>query len=128
MAEASRRTAPPWDPAVTVALLIAGLVQVTQTVALARTLDVAISETFVSRGIGAYTSGDVARGAGVVITAVSLLCLALAIGFAVPRLRRRVTAFWVPLVCAAIWFVVTGALVFAAMVADPAAVAAMMRR
>lgn len=128
MSDARRRSTPAWDPAVTVALLVAGVLQVTQTVALARTLDVTIAQSFAAQGLGTYTSGAVARGAGVAITVVSLVCLVLAIGFSVPRLRRRVPAFWVPLVCAAIWLLVTGLLVFAAMVADPAAMAAFTRR
>jgi hypothetical protein len=49
---------------------------------------------------------------------VNRACLVLAIGFAVPRLRTRRTAFWIPLVAAVVCIVVTTVVIVAA-AADP---------
>ncbi len=48
-----------------------------------------------------------------------MLCLVLAIGFSVPRIRQKRTSFWIPLVCAAISLLVTVGLILAALVVDP---------
>ena len=120
MPERPARPAPPWDPVVTVGLLFAGLVDVTQSVAQARSLDAVLARFFTQQGIGDYSSTAVAQGAGIAIAVVNTVCLVLAIAFAVPRLRAHRRAFWVPLVCAAINIAVSFALFAAAVLGDPA--------
>ena len=111
---------PAWDPTVTVGLLVLGLINVTQTVAQARDLGVVLNAFFVQEGIGAYTNAQAASVAGLLLAATNLLCLVLAIGFAVPRLRRHRRAFWIPLVSAAISVVATTVVVAGAVMSDPA--------
>lgn len=87
-----------------------------------------MTRLFADQGWGPYTSGGTARGAGLAIALVSVVCLVLAIGFSVPRIRRRRPAFWIPIVCAAVWVVLTTTLIFAAVAADPAFLAALRTR
>jgi type III secretory pathway component EscS len=55
-----------------------------------------------------------------VIVVTSVASLAVAIGFAVPRIRDHRLAFWIPLVAGAASAFVTIVLVAAAILADPA--------
>jgi Family of unknown function (DUF6264) len=98
-------------------------VNVTQTVAIARDLHPLLDSVFAQEGLGAYSNDAAARIAGWIVIAVNVLCLVVAIGFAVPRLHARRTAFWVPLVAAAVCIVVTTVVIVAAAIADPAFVA-----
>ncbi len=102
-----------------------GVVNVTQTVARARDLRVLLDTVFAQQGLGPYTNEAVADAAGAIVIAVNVLSLVLAIGFAVPRLRTRRTAFWVPLAAAGVCLVITTAVVLAAAIADPAFAARM---
>lgn len=120
MADRTRPAAPAWDPVFTVGLLVAGLIDVTQSVAQARALDSVLGRFFTQQGIGAYTNHAVAQGAGVAIAIVNTACLVIAIAFSVPRLRARRRAFWVPIVCAAVNIAVSFALFTAAVLSDPA--------
>jgi hypothetical protein len=115
-----RRTAPPWDLVVTVGLLVFGVINVTQTVSIARDLHPLLDSVFAQEGLGPYTNDAAARVAGWIVIAVNVLCLVLAIGFAVPRLRVHRTAFWIPLIAAAVCIVVTTVVIVAAAAADPA--------
>ena len=105
---------------VTVGLLVLGLVNVTQAVAQARDLLPTLDALYATRGMGRYTDVAAAGAAGTAISLSSVLCLVLAIAFAVPRIRAGRPAFWIPLVCAVITVVVTAGLVIAAMLVDPA--------
>ena len=96
-----------------------GLINVTQTVAIARDLHPLLDAVFAQEGLGAYSNDAAARIAGLIVIGVNLVCLVLAIGFAVPRLRTRRTAFWIPLVAAVVCIVVTTVVIVAAAAADP---------
>lgn len=110
---------------VTVGFLVFGLINVTQTVAVARDLGALLDSVFMRQGWGDYTTNAVSEVVGPVVIAVNVLSLVLAIGFAVPRLRTRRTAFWIPLICAAVAVLLTVILLLVAVFADPAAIAAM---
>jgi uncharacterized membrane-anchored protein len=114
------RRAAPWDPAVTVGLLVLGVINTTQSVAQARELGSTLDALYAAQGIGHYTDVAAANAAGLAMSLSSVLCLVLAIGFAVPRIRSQRTAFWIPIVCAVVSVVVTIALVIVAMLVDPA--------
>ena len=79
-----------------VGLLVFGLINVTQTVAIARDLRPLLDSVFAQEGLGAYSNEPVAQAAGWIVVAVNVLSLVLAIGFTVPRLRTHRVAFWVP--------------------------------
>lgn len=114
-----------WDPMVTVGFLVFGLINVTQTVAVARDLGALLDGVFMQEGWGEYSTNAVSAVVGPVVIAVNVLSLVLAIGFAVPRLRARRTAFWIPLICAAVAVLLTVLLLLVAVFADPAAMAAL---
>lgn len=119
----SGRTAPPWDRSLTVALLVLGVINVTQTVAWARDLPEALQAGYDAQNIGTFASTAAAAVAGPIVIAANVLAMVLAIGFAVPRIRAKRMAFWIPLVCAGIATGVTFALVMATVASDPAFVA-----
>jgi Family of unknown function (DUF6264) len=119
----SRGTAPTWDAPLTVALLVAGVINVTVTVAGMRELPAALQERYSEQGIGTYASTDLANAMGWSVIVVSMLALVLAIGFAVPRLRAHRLAFWIPLTAAAASLILTTVLVAIAVVGDPAGAA-----
>jgi hypothetical protein len=109
-----------WDPLATVGLLLIGVLDVTRTVAVARDLGTLLATVFQQGGFGDYTAYDAARVVGWVIIAVNVVALALAIGLAVPRLRAKRTAFWIPLIAGVSCVVLTTALTVVAAAADPA--------
>ena len=114
------RTAPAWDPPVTIGLLLWGVITTVQTVAQARDLPGSLNTVLSSRGLGPYTQTALGSAIGWVVVAESILSLALAIGFSVPRIRDHRMAFWVPLVAGAVSALLTLVLITAAIVADPA--------
>jgi hypothetical protein len=118
-----RGSAPAWDPPLTVALLVAGVVNVTITVANMRELPEALQIGYAQQGIGTYTSIPLATAMGWSVIVGSVLALVLAIGFAVPRLRAHRMAFWVPLIAAAASLILTTVLVAVAVFGDPAGAA-----
>ena len=120
MPDGEPRLAPAWDPVFTVTLLVLGLINTTQEVAQARALPALIEQVYVMQGIGRYTNVGAAASAGLALQAISVLCLVLAIGFAVPRIRRHRTAFWIPVVCAVVSLIVSLVVVLAVTVTDPA--------
>jgi hypothetical protein len=105
---------------VTVGLLVLGLVNVTQAVAQSRDLAPTLDALYATRGMGSFTDVAAASVAGTAIALSNVLCLVLAIGFSVPRIRSHRTAFWIPLVCAVVSVLVTVGLVIGTMLADPA--------
>jgi hypothetical protein len=113
---------------VTVGFLVFGVINVTRTVAMARDLQGLLDLVFAQQGLGDYTNAAAAQAAGGVVIAVNVLCLVLAIGFAVPRIRTRRTAFWVPVAAAGVAVVLTTAVILAAAAADPAFVARLTAR
>jgi Family of unknown function (DUF6264) len=121
------RRVPAWDPPITVALLVLGVLNVTRTVAQGRTLAASLDSYYVVQGIGRYTRTGLADGIGWGVAGLSVLCLVLAIGFAVPRLQAHRVAFWVPLVGACVSLVGTAILISIAILGDPAFLAAMQR-
>ena len=122
------RRAPSWDPIVTVMLLVFGLYNVTTEVAQARDLKATMFDPlYASAGLGTYSNAQLATVDGLIISAVSVLCLVLAIGFAVPRIRTKRVAFWIPLVCALISIAVSLVLVLAPLLSDPVFVSRLMR-
>jgi Family of unknown function (DUF6264) len=118
-----RRAAPAWDPPLTVALLVEGVINVTLTVASLRELPEQLRLRYQEQGIGTYTSTDLASAMGWLGIISSMLALVLAIGFAVPRLQAHRTAFWVPLVAAAASLFFTTLFVGIAFFGDPAGAA-----
>jgi hypothetical protein len=86
-----------------------------------------LDAVFAQAGYGDYTADGVAQTIGWVVIGVNVLGLALAIGFAIPRLRAHRTAFWLPLVIGFACVVLTTVLVAGAAVADPAFAANMPR-
>jgi NhaP-type Na+/H+ and K+/H+ antiporter len=104
------------------------VINVTQTVAAARDLRSVLDLVFAREGIGTYTNVAFAEATGWFVIAANVLSLVLAIGFAVPRLRARRTAFWIPLASAAVCVVVTTVLILSAAVADPAFLAKVMEQ
>ena len=104
----------------TVGLLVFGLVNVTQTVAQARDLGPVLDSFFLQQGMGAYTNTRAAEVGGLLLGLTSVLCLVIAIFFAVRRLRARRRAFWIPIVCAAVGVLVTTIVIGGAVMADPA--------
>jgi hypothetical protein len=114
-----RGSAPAWDPPLTVALLVAGVVNVTITVANMRELPEALQIGYAQQGIGTYRSIGLATAMGWSVIVGSVLALVLAIGFAVPRLRAHRMAFWVPLIAAAASLILTTVLVAVAVFGDP---------
>ena len=97
-----------------------GVVNVTQTVAIARDLRTLLDAVFVQEGLGGYADSDAAQIAGWIVIGANVLSLVLAIGFAVPRLRAKRTAFWIPLAAAGVCVLVTTAVIVAAAFVDPA--------
>jgi hypothetical protein len=114
-----RGSAPAWDPPLTVALLVAGVVNVTVTVANMRELPEALQFGYAQQGIGTYTNIGLATAMAWSVIVTSMLALVLAIGFAVPRLRAHRLAFWVPLVAAAASLILTTVFVSIAVFGDP---------
>ena len=119
---------PPWDPLVTVALLVFGLVNVTQTVAQARDLGPVLDAFFAQQGLDGYTNARAASVAGVLIAVSTVLCLVIAIAVAVPRLRQHRRAAWIPIICAVVSVVVTSVIVGGAVMSDPAFLAYLQAR
>lgn len=122
-----RGSAPAWDPPLTIALLVAGVINVTVTVANMRELPQTLQEGYAEQGIGPYTAFDLANAMGWSVIVVSMLALVLAIGFSVTRLRAHRMAFWVPLVAAAASLVLTTLLVAVAVFGDPEGAAYLQR-
>jgi hypothetical protein len=118
-----RGAAPAWDAPLTVALLVAGVINVTVTVANMRELPANLQIGYQQQGIGTYTSVALAGAMGWSVIVSSVLALVLAIGFAVPRLRAHRLAFWVPLVAAAVSLLLTTLFVGIAVFGDPAGAA-----
>ncbi|MDQ1529910.1 MAG: hypothetical protein QOE37_15 [Microbacteriaceae bacterium] len=116
----SVRRAPFWDAPVTVALLALGVLNVTRIVAAARDMAGSLAAIFVAQGIGQYTQVGLATGIGWAVIAESILSLVIAIAVSVPRIRDHRTAFWVPILAAAVTGLLTFLLVSAAILADPA--------
>lgn len=104
----------------TVALLLIGVWQVTLTVSAMRDLGTTVAQVFAQQKLGTFTSNDLAQAVGIAAIAVQLLALALAIGFAVPRIRAGKPAWWIPVVAAAVATTVTLILVITVIVSDPA--------
>jgi hypothetical protein len=118
-----RGPAPAWDPPLTVALLVAGVINVTVTVANMRELPQTLQLGYVQQGIGKYTSVGLASAMGWSVIVTSMLALVLAIGVAVPRIRAHRLAFWVPLVAAGASVILTTVFVSIAVFGDPAGAA-----
>jgi hypothetical protein len=118
-----RGSAPAWDAPLTVALLVAGVINVTVTVANMRELPETLREGYAEQGLGTYTSAPLANAMGWSVIVVAMLALVLAIGLAVPRLRAHRLAFWVPLVAAGASLILTTVLVAVAVFGDPAGAA-----
>ena len=114
-----RRAAPVWDPPLTVALLVEGVINVTITVANMRELPESLQIGYQEQGLGRYTAIGLASAMGWSVIVTSMLALVLAIGFAVPRLRAHRPAFWVPLVAAAASLFLTTVFVGIAVFGDP---------
>lgn len=112
--------APRWDPPVTIALLLAGLISVTQVVAAARDLPAFLDETYTAAGMGRFHDSALATGLGYAIVAVQMIALVGAIAVSVPRLRAHRMTFWVPLLAASACTAITVALLFVAIATDPA--------
>jgi hypothetical protein len=110
-----------------VGLLLIGLLDVTRTVTVARDLGDFLDTVFQQAGFGAYTSDGTAQIFGWVITAVNVVGLVVAISIAVPRLRTKRTAFWVPVLIGVICTLLTTGLTLGAAVADPAFTAQLSR-
>jgi putative effector of murein hydrolase LrgA (UPF0299 family) len=123
----SVRRAPFWDAPVTVALLALGVLNVTRIVAAARDMAGSLAAIFVAQGIGQYTQVGLATGIGWAVIIESVLSLVLAIAFAVPRMRAHRPAFWIPVAAAVISTVLTAALVWIAILGDPAYAASLQR-
>lgn len=117
---AEQRQGPPRDAPITVALLVAGLVTVTQAVAAARMLPESLDAYYQSAGLGHYTNVALATSVGLAVVITQIVSLVIAIAATVPRLRRGRRSFWVPLVVAAGCWLVTGALYTIAILGDPA--------
>jgi hypothetical protein len=105
---------PRWDPPITIALLLAGLLSVTQVVAAARDLPAFLDETYTAAGMGRFTDSPAATAIGYAIVVVQMAALVAAIGVSVPRLRAHRMAFWVPLLAASACTAITVALLFVA--------------
>jgi hypothetical protein len=118
-----RGTAPAWDGPLTIALLVAGVINVTVTVANMRELPQTLQLGYTQQGIGTYTATGLASAMGWSVIVASMLALVLAIGFAVPRLRAHRLAFWVPLVAAGASLILTTVFVAIAVFGDPAGAA-----
>jgi phosphatidylglycerophosphate synthase len=112
--------APRWDGPITVALLLAGLISVTQVVAVARDLPGSLDAAYAAAGRAALTHSTLATAIGYAICAVQMLALIGAIAVSVPRLRARRLSFWVPLLAGFVCTAVTVALLFVAVATDPA--------
>jgi type III secretory pathway component EscS len=122
-----RSAAPAWDPPLTVALLVAGVINVTVTVANMRELPETLQLGYEQQGIGHYTATTLASAMGWSVILSSTLALVIAIAFAVPRLRAHRLAFWVPLVAAVVSLVLTTVFVGIAVFGDPAGAAYFQR-
>lgn len=122
-----RGSAPAWDPPLTIALLVAGVINVTVTVANMRELPQTLQEGYAQQGIGTYTAISLATAMGWSAIVVSMLALVLAIGISVTRLRAHRLAFWVPLAAAAVSLILTTLLVAVAVFGDPAGAAYLQR-
>jgi hypothetical protein len=114
-----RSAAPAWDPPLTVALLVAGVINVTITVANMRELPETLQIGYQQQHLGTYTAIPLASAMGWSVIVSSVLALVLAIGFAVPRLRAHRLAFWIPLVAAVVSLLLTTLLVGIAVFGDP---------
>lgn len=79
-----------------------------------------LSSAFDSLDLGAYTNAAAASVGGILLAASNVACLVLAIGFSVPRIRSHRPAFWIPVVCAAVALLATGAIVIGLLASDPA--------
>jgi hypothetical protein len=115
-----RGSAPAWDAPLTIALLVAGVINVTVTVANMRELPETLQAAYAQQKIGTYTSVALASSMGWSVIVTSMLALVLAIGIAVPRMRAHRLAFWVPLVAAAASLLLTTVFVGIAVFGDPA--------
>ncbi|BDZ44655.1 DUF6264 family protein [Naasia aerilata] len=109
-----------WDRLLTGVLLGLGTLNVLTGIPTMLALPRVLDEQYRAQGFGTYTSDALAAAIGVVINVVGVLLLIAAILLAVRRLRAGRLAFWVPLAAGATLFVVTGVLVVAAMLGDPA--------
>lgn len=75
---------------------------------------------FAQAGFGTYTDVAAAQAIGVAVIAVNVAGLAITIALAVPRLRARRTAFWIPLSVGVACLLLTTGLTIGAAVVDPA--------
>ena len=121
MSTGRQRGSPPvWDPPLTVGLLVAGVIDVTVTVANMRELPQTLQLGFAQQGIGPYRAIGLATAMGWSAIVTSMLALVLAIAFAVPRLRAHRLAFWVPVVAAVASLILIRVFVVIAVLGDPA--------
>jgi uncharacterized membrane protein YhaH (DUF805 family) len=93
---------------------------VTRTVTVGRDFGTFLDAVFQQAGLGNYTNEPVAQAVGLVVILVNLLGLVVAIALAVPRLRARRVAFWIPLAVGVACLVLTLGLSLGAAIADPA--------
>jgi hypothetical protein len=115
----SRPPAPWWDAPLTVALLVLGVISVTNAVAAGRDLNGYLQQSYAAAGLGEFTPSALVTGLGYAIVVVELAALVVAIGFAVPRIRTHRRAFWVPLIAGSAATAVTLALLLLAIDTDP---------
>lgn len=109
-----------WDRVLTAVLLGIGTLNVLTGIPTMLALPRVLDDQYRTQGFGTYTSDALASTIGVVINVVGVLILIAAILLSLRRLRSGRLAFWIPLVAGATLFVVTGVLVVAAMLGDPA--------
>jgi hypothetical protein len=114
------RRAPRWDRALTIALLVLGVLNVLSGIPQFLHLPETLDEAYATQGFGDYTADGLASAIGIAINAVNVVVLLAAVALAVARLRAGKLAFWVPLAAGVTGAIVTIALFAIAMLGDPA--------
>jgi hypothetical protein len=122
-----RRPVPAWDAPLTIALLVAGVVNDITIVADLRGLTEQLQEMYRTLHIGTYDTIDLANAMSTCGIVAAMAALVIAIGASVPRLRARRLAFWVPLVAATATIVLTTVFRLVAAFGDPDGAAYLQR-
>lgn len=112
-----RRTA---DLALTTFLLLYGVFSVVTSIGQFADLASVLTSLYVTQGLPAFTSGELANNTGIAINIIHIVLLVVTIVVALVLLRAHRRAFWVPLAGGALGIIVTIAGIASVMLSDPA--------
>lgn len=114
-----RRAPRRFDAAITIGLLAAGLVNVAGSIGANADPSQAIDQSYALFGGGTYTVTPQTAAIGIAVNVVNIVVFVLTAWISLELVKRRKTAFWVPIAGAVLATVITSVLVLTLIVQDP---------